>query len=293
MFNSFSFDKNGNLMQLDDIIAEKSRRKPEPSPAPQPLPPADMTIRFRFSNPDFDPNTLEITAGTWTKVQYAAGNDWDFTYDNPKWDNLFESKFIIENGTVDIIDNGNLSSITGLNTTFKYCTGLTKLKLRTLTNLKSASNLCNGCTNLSIVELYDTEAFDDLPNAFENCTALTDIYLPITAENANFTYSFNHCSNLSSYGHVYLDNARVCSGTFKNCTSLKTLTQFNVSSVVTVANMYEGCTNVESGMYDLYLLFKEKMPYGMSVFNNCGTNTESGRADRANIPQNPWGGDMQ
>ncbi len=120
MFNSFSFDKNGNLMQLDDIIAEKSRRKPEPSPAPQPLPPADMTIRFRFSNPDFDPNTLEITAGTWTKVQYAAGNDWDFTYDNPKWNSLFESKFIIENGTVDIIHNGNLSSITGLNTTFKY-----------------------------------------------------------------------------------------------------------------------------------------------------------------------------
>ena len=239
MLNSFSFDRNGNLMQLDDIIAEKSRRKPSPSP----LPPADMTIRFRFSNPDFDPNTLEITAGTWTKVQYAAGNDWDFTYDNPKWDNLFESKFIIENGTVDIIDNGNLSNITGLNMTFKFCTGLAKLKLNTLTKLTSASNMCNGCTNLSSAELY-------------------------------------------------MDKVSVCPGTFNGCTALKTLKPFDVSSVVAIANMYQDCPNVETGMYDLYLLFKEKMPYELPVFTNCGTNTESGRADRAKIPVS-WGGDMQ
>ena len=288
MLNSFSFDRNGNLMQLDDIIAEKSRRKPSPSP----LPPADMTIRFRFSNPDFDPNTLEITAGTWTKVQYAAGNDWDFTYDNPKWDNLFESKFIIENGTVDIIDNGNLSNITGLNMTFKFCTGLAKLKLNTLTKLTSASNMCNGCTNLSSAELHDTEVFNQLPNAFDGCSALTEISLPKTGNNVNFTYTFWRCTSLSNYDNVYMDKVSVCPGTFNGCTALKTVKPFDGSSVVAIANMYQDCPNVETGMYDLYLLFKEKMPYELPVFTNCGTNTESGRADRAKIPVS-WGGDMQ
>ena len=90
-----------------------------------------------------------------------------------------------------------------------------------------------------------------------------------------------------------MDKAKICDFTFNGCTALKTLTPFDVSSVVTVYNMYQACTNVETGMYDLYLLFKENMPSGMPVFNNCGINTESGISDRAKIPANPWGGSMQ
>ena len=293
MLNSFSFDRNGNLMQLDDIIAEKSRRKPSPSPTPQPLPPADMTIRFRFSNPDFDPNTLEITAGTWTKVQYAAGNDWDFTNENSNWESLFSNKLTSTLGTISIIDNGDLSGITTLNRTFKQCPALVYVKLTSLNNVTNMNGTFDGCNNLTTAHIYDTEKVNDLGGTFNACSSLSDVILPTTGEHANFAGAFKFCTSLASYAKVCLDNGDEFSAMFYGCSSLKDISVFQISPHISAAAMFCECVNVETGMYDLYVAMNNSgAPFQGPPFTRCGINTDSGQADRAKIPV-MWGGDMQ
>ena len=278
--NTFWFDKNGHLLQLDDILALRNSQpthtptpsptpEPGPQPTPTPEPPAAMTIRFRFSNPDFDPNTLEMTTGTWTKVQYAAGNDWDFTRDSTSWYTAFDSKLTSDIGIVDIIDNGDLSTVTDFGCCFKTCTGLRSLKLIGTTNATAFVDFCYGCTNLTTATITDT------------------------GSNVNWTNTFGNCSKLTDFDNINMDNAMICTNTFGGCTSLHHIKTFPASKLVSVDNLFVGCINVEYGMYDLYVeLSTHGQPWiATPSFQSCGTATESGRAERAKIPV-MWGGDL-
>lgn len=268
LLNTFAFDKNGYLIQIDDILA--AQPTPVPGPTPSPVPPGPMTIRFRFSNKEFDPNTLDITKGTWTKVQYAAENDWDFVRNDNLWRNMFENKFTEDNGYVDIIENGDISTITSLDGCFKDCTALRNVKLVGTTNLNECANIFTNDINLAACEITDT------------------------GSNVNWSNAFSNCKSLTNYDKIYLDKASVCANMFNNCTSLNHLALFNLTGIVSVDLMFNGSINVSSGMYDLYLAFeqtgKDWLHYGLP-FQLCGTATESGRAERAKIPVQ-WGGDL-
>lgn len=301
--NTFWFDKNGHLLQLDDILALRNSQpaptpaptpEPGPQPTPTPEPPAAMTIRFRFSNPDFDPNTLGISEakGNWEQVKYADDNDWDFHITTNNCYELFAGKLSTSDGTTtEIIENGDLSNITTLNSAFAACPMLTSITLSSLTNLTTIRAMCSGLSNLKSVTLLDTTSLTDAYNAFVSCAALTTVVIPNTPKLTECTGMFLACSSLVEIPAIDMKTVTSAQTMYFQCTSLKHIGDIDISAINPsgTAQMFYGCINVESGMLDLYNKMVAQSIGGQGQFINCGTNTDSGKAERAQIPQS-YGG---
>lgn len=81
---------------------------------------------------------------------------------------------------------------------------------------------------------------------------------------------------------------------FGNCTGLTYIAPLHCSNVQNVGGMFQGCTEVTEGAYDQYVWFNT---YGINInnhsgtFTNCGSNTQTGTAELAQIPTG-WGGTL-
>lgn len=81
---------------------------------------------------------------------------------------------------------------------------------------------------------------------------------------------------------------------FTGCTGLTGFSTMQCSNVINVGGMFEGCTEVTEGAYDQYVWFNT---YGINInnhsgtFSNCGSNTQTGAAELAQIPVG-WGGTL-
>jgi len=83
---------------------------------------------------------------------------------------------------------------------------------------------------------------------------------------------------------------------FHNATGLTNIPAvFDTSSCTNVNSMFDGCINVESGALALYQQMSTQATPPIShnnTFLNCGSNTTTGAAERAQIPTS-WGGTMK
>lgn len=108
----------------------------------------------------------------------------------------------------------------------------------------------------------------------------------------NMNAMFFYCNSL---GTVQLfDTSKVTDmrAMFNNCISLTSIPLFNTSKALDVRRMFNNCTLVESGALALYqqASTQANVPYNHSeMFSNCGSYTETGVAELAQIPQS-WGG---
>ena len=76
---------------------------------------------------------------------------------------------------------------------------------------------------------------------------------------------------------------------FRNCTSLTACVDVGSTELTTVYYMFYGCTNVESGILDVYNKLSaidtlSSETSHQKAFYNCGSNTVSGSAELADIP---------
>ena len=101
-----------------------------------------------------------------------------------------------------------------------------------------------------------------MANLFRNCTSLTSVPLFDT-------------SNVEDLGRM-----------FQGCTSLTSVPLFDTSNVAYMSNMLNGCINVESGALALYQQASSQAnpPSHSQTFTNCGSNTQTGAAELAQIP---------
>lgn len=81
---------------------------------------------------------------------------------------------------------------------------------------------------------------------------------------------------------------------FSNCTGLTYITPLHCTNVQNVGGMFQGCTEVTEGAYNQYVWFNT---YGININNHsgtfkyCGYNTQTGKAELAQIPVG-WGGTL-
>lgn len=81
---------------------------------------------------------------------------------------------------------------------------------------------------------------------------------------------------------------------FSNCTGLTYIEPIHCTNVQNVGGMFQACINVTEGAYDQYVWFST---YGINInnhsgtFTNCGSNTQTGVAELAQIPVG-WGGTL-
>ena len=74
---------------------------------------------------------------------------------------------------------------------------------------------------------------------------------------------------------------------FYGCTALTTITIFDTTKATVVSSMFQGCINVETGALALYnqMSSQSRPPSShLQTFRNCGSNTQSGAAELAQIP---------
>ena len=119
---------------------------------------------------------------------------------------------------------------------------------------------------------------------FDYCTSLTNVALFDTSKVTNMQYMFYGCSSLSSIPLYDTSNALDMSAMFYNCTSLTSIPLFNTSKVNDMTQMFKNCTNVESGALALYQQVSARNPTHYQTFSNCGSNTQTGAAELAQIP---------
>lgn len=81
-------------------------------------------------------------------------------------------------------------------------------------------------------------------------------------------------------------------GMFTGCSSLTSIPLFDTSSVTNMSWMFNQCTNVQTGALALYQQASSQTnpPSSHSgTFSNCGSNTQTGASELAQIPSS-WGG---
>lgn len=76
-------------------------------------------------------------------------------------------------------------------------------------------------------------------------------------------------------------------GMFNGCNGLTAIPDFNVASVIDCGESFYNCSSVETGILDMYnKLSALTLSDYWSCFYNCGSNTTSGAAELAQIPEN-------
>lgn len=262
------------------------------------LPPiAPYTMRFEFvgQSKNFDPTLGTGDAdfpywafGTWTHV---TGSVYDWTYQNKSWGYI---EFRNANGiwydssafTLGVPTAGGNPASAAINTTFDNIEY--RILGANLADVESLVCLFRRATKyLRSVALFDTSRVLIAGGMFAGHTRTLPQYL---TQIPNFDFS-----GISSkgYGYVRPTDKSNYGGLCSFAQNIKTLITVPDIKVPTETNVYirnafNACTKVESGALSLYNKFNSAgwTEYGSyyRCFLNCGSGTETGAAELAQIP---------
>lgn len=198
---------------------------------------------------------------------------------------------------------------------FEHCSSLTTVGNITLDHVTSLEEMFSACSSLtSIGTIYAPEA-GYLRYTFHNCSSLANWpSITISPNASNFNMTFASCSSLTTcpISASFLGNAIDCASMFYNCSSLATFPVFDMIHVTSMNSMFSSCQsltgsipaydmrnvdnctsafyeckNISGGILDTYNRF---MSYAIqpsshaSCFKNCGSNSQTGSAELAQIP---------
>ena len=116
------------------------------------------------------------------------------------------------------------------------------------------------------------------PNGDSGNNSLTSACQLVGSGNMDVALNGHHCQTFDRM--------------FYGATGLTYINPIHCTTVQNVGSMYQGCTNVEAGAHNQYLWFNY---YGVNItnhsgtFTDCGSGTEPGQAELAQIPVG-WGG---
>lgn len=266
------------------ILATGSGAWLETAPNPNPLNLPPFTIRVQYA-PGKTPAKPVSLGATVTQVSVVP-NIWDVTraldeHGYPHWSGLF-------------LDEDDLVAVLGANSS----------------GIKSMAALFDGCHNLRSVEFFDTSLCTDMNSMFMLCSSLREIprFDTHNVEHMGNMFfeatSFEHCpdldtSRVTNMGGMFwttaikeapaLDTSSVTimSSMFYECTSLKHVPLYSTASCNDMRWMFDNCWNVEGGALALYnQASSQAVPptYYDGAFYQCGSNTETGAAELAQIP---------
>lgn len=236
------------------------------------------TMRFRFYQNDFDPTTVSNpswpSSAVWTKVTGETNNIWDFTYENPVWEETPYSS--VHYGSIfhSLNDSSQVYLVRGANTT-----GVTSMEcLFNFGNLYYISNAFDLST------VVTTELM------FSYCIYLTNMPAGFDFSSVQrISRMFDHCQELTTIPDYDFSSAGdMVSSLCEDCAKLTAVPDFtfNVNNIALADRMFRGCGAVESGALAMY----NKLSASTTIishnytFGGCGANTVSGAAELAQIP---------
>lgn len=235
------------------------------TPPEPPDPPSEKFMRVQFSDPSFDPtghptmlssgwewNAVSLGEGIWDLLFHKEGTDWSNTF-NALDAPVFVGQTIQEEPVMGDVTVDILSA---------DFTGATNL-----------SGFFRWCTQIRKVgQITGTGNVTDTSYMFQTANhshGITKIQLFDTSSVTNMSSMFR----LSKIDSIPL---------------------FDTGSCANMTEAFYGCSMVESGSLDLYTQAstQENPPSSYTdCFNGCGSGTETGAAELAQIPTS-WGGTM-
>ena len=137
-------------------------------------------------------------------------------------------------------------------------------------------------------DVYDVyKSGTSFSNLFYQSENVIEVLGANTTGITNMNSMFEFCGALTNVPLFDTSNVTRMTGMFKHCSSLTSIPLFDTSSVTIMSYMFYNCINVESGALELY---KQASSHTTppsehtQVFYNCGSNTQTGSAELAQIP---------
>jgi len=155
----------------------------------------------------------------------------------------------------------------------------------------NCTNLFNGCTNLTSIDLssFDTSNVTTMGSMFFRCSNLTSLDLSSfdTSNVTTISYMFYLCGNLTSLDLSSFDTSNVTtmSSMFDGCSNLTSLdlSSFDTSNVTDMGSTFDGCSNLTS--LDLSSFDTSKVTTMKCMFDGCGnlTSLDLSSFDTSNV----------
>lgn len=226
------------------------------------------------------------------------------------------------------VPNFNTQSVTDLSYSFTGCELVTYLPSFDTSNCTNLDSAFAGCKSLKSAPSFDTSKSTNLGCLFQHCHELEtvgtyDASSATTIERMYFCceklkrvnpMSVKAGCNMSRVFDTLVENtseqyqssleeipnwnwtkASNLAKVFRGCTALTSIPDMGVpTNATTCASMFENCPNISSGITRAYnnLSSSSSITTHTSTFKNCGSNTTTGSAELAQIPQD-WGGTME
>ena len=246
------------------------------------LPP--NTIRVKFAS-GYTP-----TMGDTQTLVDANNNVWDIYKSSNDWSNLFNEEEK-EHVLLKVL-GANTSNVTQMTGLFRCCKLLTTVLLFDTSNVTKMPYMFYKCTSLTTVPLFDTANVTAIQSMFYQCTSLISVPLFNTSNVTAIQSMFYQCTSLTTVPLFDTSNVITMGYMLGGCTSLTSIPLFNTSKVTGMTSAFYNCKKVQSGALALYQQASTQAnpPTNHSgTFYNCGSNTQTGRAELAQIPSD-WKG---
>lgn len=132
----------------------------------------------------------------------------------------------------------------------------------------------------------NTSNVTQMGTMFYLCTSLTSVSLFDTSNVTNMNSTFSNCTSLITVPLFDTSNVTDMWGMFLRCSSLTAVPLFNTSNVTDMRSVFRECRNVQTGALALYqqASTQANIPSHSLTFNKCGSNTQTGAAELAQIP---------
>lgn len=178
-------------------------------------------------------------------------------------------------------------SATNMGLMFCQCSALVNAPALDTHSATRTDGMFSSCTLLANVPLYNTSNATNLSTMFIGCKQLVTVPCFDTSNATDIHAMFDECDSLTTLPLFNTSNVTNMNAFCLYCTSLTEIPLFNTSKVTDISSAFEFCYNVQSGMLALYTQASSQANPPTShrgTFFDCGTNTESGRAELNDIP---------
>ena len=232
---------------------------------------------LHFASEDEDYRVTDANKALYGKVTYENIRD-DYRSD-PNM--VFVPKFDIpttSNYFFPPFDNPNIIGIPSLDYSRLNKVSIDRSGTSIFYNLKSSNippfNVPPNVTSIyglysysdvTAVDLRDTQNVTDMRSLFSNCKYLTSIK-PLSTQNVtNMSAMFTECSKLKNIPHLDTQNVTDMSLMFKNCAALRSLPPLDTSNVTDMREFIFGCWHLKNIPY----LDTQNVTNMSYMFYNC------------------------
>lgn len=219
--------------------------------------PKAMTLRFAFSQKDYNPETAGVgSAGTWTKVDSPTLNIWDWTNPNPSWATAFGGGNTTTPGAfadydtnrVSVIASGDTTALTNASRLFQNCYAITDVCDIYTGNATTVMTMFSHCENATRLPGLDLTSCTDPRAIYQHCHSMKNIpTLIMPTVKCNFQALFAYCYDMEGDISIDFNNkASVLAQVFRECHKLKHITVQNTQGATAAPLMFSNCHAVET-----------------------------------------------